>query len=52
MWRCCALAQHLDRVTGLRDEFTKVAKEEEQEKNQHLTTLPPLNAVLHRRDRE
>jgi hypothetical protein len=42
----------MDRVTALRDEFTKITKEEEQEKNWHPTTLPPLNAVLHRRDRE
>jgi hypothetical protein len=27
MMKCCALAQHLDRVTALRDEFTKVAGE-------------------------
>jgi hypothetical protein len=31
MWKCCALALHLDRVTALR--VTKITKEEEQEKN-------------------
>jgi predicted ABC-type ATPase len=41
MMKCCALAQHLDRVTALRDEFTKIAREETCSSDTKLTEGKP-----------
>jgi hypothetical protein len=41
MWKCLGLAQHLDRVTALRDEFTKIAGEETHSSRTKLTERKP-----------
>jgi hypothetical protein len=42
MWKCLGLAQHLDRVTALRDEFTKIAGEETRSSGTKLTERKPV----------